>query len=405
MVKSKKSLSCVLKMLSGVEGKILSDLSKKWVLSDVKLPACAVEFCEGKCRGCTNSGGLYLQCGRKCVQGMNFCKTCVESFVEEGRPKNGLYAERVSVENWRSEEGKEPKSWLKYLQERGLTKEDGEEFLKSKGIESIPDREWIVKKRGGGRGRSVSDTSSEGEKGTPRFIAVDGKRKSPPKDQAHKGKNGSMLRVMYYKESGRVVKVNVPNWTDEANAKFADMYCNGEQGQNEGKEIAKKGKSKRSKKDDKMAEMAEMLAKLVAENESLKKNKISKNDESKEESKEENKDEAREAKMAALKKAKAEKKSALLKKKLEEEKKRKLEAAEEARRQQEALKAQLAALEAEDGDDDFDDEDDGEIEFNEFEHNGTKYHRDEDGSLYTDDGDYWGYVNDSDEVVEGDRED
>ena len=316
--------------------------------------------------------------------------------------ENGLYEERVSVENWRSEDGKEPKTWMKYLQERGLTKEDGEEFLKSKGIESIPDSEWIVKTRRGGRGRSVSDTSSEGEKGTPRFIAVDGNRKSPPKDQAHKGKNGAMLRVMYYKESGRVVKVNVPNWTDEANAKFADMYCDGEQDQNEGKEIAKKGKSKRSKKDDKMAEMAEMLAKLVAENESLKKNKT---DEASVTTTKKTEAADKEAKMAALKKAKAEKKAALLKKKLEDEKKRKLEAAAEAKRQQEELAAQIAALEEEDGDDDFDEDDDGEIEFNEFEHNGTKYHRDEDGSLYTDDGDYWGYVNDSDEVVEGDRED
>ena len=226
---SKKSLESVLKMLTGVEGKVLSELSKSWALSDVKLPAMAVVFCEGKCSGCTKSGGLYLQCVRKCVNGVKFCKTCVDSFVEEGRPKNGLYEERVSVENWRSEDGKEPKTWMKYLQERGLTKEDGVEFLKSKGIESIPDSEWIVKTRRGGRGRSVSDTSSEGEKGTPRFIAMDGNRKSPPKDQAHKGKNGAMLRVMYYKESGRVVKVNVPNWTDEANAKFADMYSDGEQ--------------------------------------------------------------------------------------------------------------------------------------------------------------------------------
>jgi hypothetical protein len=419
----KKDLSCVLKMMEGVEEKILCDLSKAWALSDVKLPACASVEMEEKCSGCTKSSGLYLQCERKKVNGTAFCKGCIESFVEEGRPKNGLYKERLSVENWRSNEGKEPKSWMKYLQESGLSKEDGLEYLKSKGIESIPEKEWIVKKRGS-RGRSVSDTSSEGEKGTPRFISLEGKRKSPPKDKAHKGNNGAMLRVMFYKESGRVSKVNVQNWTDEANKKFAEMYCDGEEDQNQGTEVVKKGKSKRSRKDDKLAEMTEMLAKLVAENESL---KLDKNPESKDagdliekteaaklvEKAEAAKlvEKAEAAKLIALKKAeaaklialkKAEKKSALLKKKLEDEKKRKKEAAAEVRRQQEALKLQIAALENEEFDDD--EEGDGEIEFNEFEHNGTKYHRDEENSLYTDDGDFWGYVNDSNEVVEGDRD-
>ena len=67
----------------------------------------------------------------------------------------------------------------------------------------------------------------------------------------------------------------------------------------------------------------------------------------------------------------------------------------------ETIPADVVAIAA--TEEDFD-EDDEEDEFKEFEHNGTKYYRDEDGSLYTIDGDYWGYVTESGDVIKGDRD-
>ena len=65
-----------------------------------------------------------------------------------------------------------------------MTREDGEEFLRSKDIEvsSIPASEWELPSRRRGRGRAVSDTSSEGERTTIRFLPLEGKKKSPKKD-------------------------------------------------------------------------------------------------------------------------------------------------------------------------------------------------------------------------------
>jgi hypothetical protein len=49
---------------------------------------------------------------------------------------------------------------------------------------------------------------------------------------------------------------------------------------------------------------------------------------------------------------------------------------------------------------DFDDE---EADFNPFEYEGVEYHRDEDDNLYTSEGDLWGYLDDENRVLEGER--
>ncbi len=432
MMKTKTKTLCeVLSMMSSLGVEMEGGrLAHMWKLSELELPACAVGLNREGCMGCRKANGLYLQCVKKVKMGSTFCTSCERSFVSDGRPRHGLYSERISQENWKDEEGKSPKSWLSYLMSQGVSREDGEEFLKSKNVDvsNIPDKEWLMSKKKSGRPRSivgVSDTDSEGGSFTSRFIPVDGKRKSPPKDKAHKGKNGAYLRVHYFKETGVVAKVNIPNWTDEANAKFAELYCNGESGKEQGKEYSKAAKKKAKKKgDDQLAamqakfeadakaqadEIASLKAMLAQRNTDASAPEVAaptapevaatplpapevaqpapKIDKA-----------AKKKKQEALKKARAEKKAAELKKKLEEAQKKKEE-------EMAALKAQL---EAEQNNEEDDDEagfsDDGEEqEFNPFKHDGNTYHRDEEDNLYTEEGDYWGYINEDDEVIEGDR--
>ena len=304
-----------------------------------------------------------------------------------------------------------------------MTREDGEEVLRMHGIDStsIPEHEWVLPVRGRrGRVRAVSDTSSEGERTTIRFLPLEGKKKSPKKDEAHVGANGKMLRVCVYQESKVVTKVNPGNWTDEAHAKFAEMYCEGRTGEDEGKEFGKS--TKRKKKDAAASQLAEMQAQMEAMKKAYEAQlaaaresneaKIELSAAIEEANEKENKrlkelshaaeQEALEKKRkeAAVKKMRAEKKA-----KADAEKKRKADA--EKKRKAEELKKQLAALEVEQEDElgDFDDSDDEEgQEFNPYEHDGVTYHRDDEDKLYTEEGDYWGYINDNGEAVEGDEE-
>ena len=71
-----------------------------------------------------------------------------------------------------------------------------------------------------------------------------------------------MLRVCVYQESKVVTKVNPGNWTDEAHAKFAEMYCEGRTGEDEGKEFGKSTNVK--KKDAAASQLAEMQAQMEA---------------------------------------------------------------------------------------------------------------------------------------------
>ena len=420
----KKSCEEVMKLLNslGVKGE---GLEKAWRRSEVRLPACVQETLEGGCIGCEVSSGLYLQCS-KAVKKEGRCTVCFRSCQTENRPKYGLWSERLDVPRdrftdgvWRTEEGKEATSWLQYLLNMGLSRKDGEEILRERGIESLPDKEWEEKPKAkrGRRPSTVSDSSSEGgEKAVPRFMPLEGKRKSPPKDQAHKGKNGAMLRVYVTKSTREVRKANPSNWTDEANAKFAEMYCNGDMEATVGQDFGKATKKK--KNDAAQDQLAALQAKLAAAEAKLQAVEESKSAPPAPQAETPQVDapaksevpsaEEKKAKKEALMKARAEKK-----KKAEEEKKKKME---ESKRQQAELMAKLAALQqaeekqlsdVEQEDDelgDFDDSDDEGQDFNPYDHNGVTYHRDEDDQLYTTDGDFWGHINSEGEVVEGEPE-
>ena len=378
--------------------------ARSWALSSLELPAYGRETLEGGCKGVVKNNGLYTQCMSK-VCGENFCKRCANSFVEDGMPKLGLWSERIGKENWTTTDGRRPVTYMQYLKKMNMSRSDGEEFLSSKGVNGIPDSEWELPRRGRGRGRAVSDTSSEGERTTIRFLPLEGKKKSPKKDESHNGVNGAKLRVCVYQESKRVTKVNPMNWTNEAHTKFAELYCEGRMGEDEGKEFGKS--TKRKKKDaaaDQLAEMQAQMAAMKAEYEK----KLAAAQTQDEESNEKGGEAAAEAaaekkrkKEEAVKKMRAEKK-----RKADAEKKRKADA--EKKEKAELLKAQLAALECGEGEElgEFEDSDDDEEdaqEFNPFEHDGVTYHRDDEDKLYTEDGDYWGYINDAEEVVEGEE--
>lgn len=416
----KKSLGEVRELLES-RGISTEGLELSWKKSCVNLPAWAVPLeLGGRCKGCDKAGDLYLQCKAKAMSGKDFCEKCLNSCETENRPENGIYSERINPETerfpdgWRTENGKAAITWMTHLDKLGLTREDGEDILRSRGIEKIPDSEWIMKEKGrrGRRLSTVSDSSSEGgtrSDETCRFLPVDGTRKSPPGSNAHLGKNGKKLRVAKHKITGSVRKVFVENWTEVANAKFATMYCGGETGKNVGQEAPKKSK----KKVDQLAEMQAQLAAMAEENAKL---KAAASTPPAPESKVQqlpvpNEDEKK-VKKLALKKARTAKKAAELKKKMEEQQKLKKEAEEEAKRQQEALQAQLAALksaeelsdvEQDDELGDFDSDDEGQ-EFNPFEYNGVEYHRDDEDNLYTQEGDIWGYVTATGDVVEGERD-
>tara|TARA_B100000242_G_scaffold289612_1_gene259702 strand:+ start:418 stop:1698 length:1281 start_codon:yes stop_codon:yes gene_type:complete len=422
-----KVLSEVLKLLG--DGVNKEDFARKWALSEVSLPACVRSTVEGGCMGLMKDDGLYTQCTQRvCKNG--FCKRCMNSFVEEGMPRLGLWsvrlkASRVGNGEWKTTDGKEALSWASYLRKKKLTRADGEEVLRMNGIDStsIPEHEWVLPVRGRrGRVRAVSDTSSEGERTTIRFLPLEGKKKSPKKDEAHIGTNGKMLRVCVYQESKVVTKVNPGNWTDEAHAKFAEMYCEGRTGEDEGKEFGKS--TKRKKKDAAASQLAEMQAQMEAMKKEYEAQLAAARESKKDGNhlvmssaiEEEKKDETealaeKKRKEAAVKKMRAEKKAkaeAEKKRKAEAEKKAKADAEKKAKAEE--LKKQLAALEAEQEHEqedelgEFDDSDDEGQEFNPYEHDGVTYHRDEEDKLYTEDGDYWGYINDNGEAVEGDEE-
>ena len=219
----------------------VGEFSRVWALSNLELPAYGRGTLDGGCKGVVKNGGLYTQCMSKvCRNG--FCKRCENSFVEEGMPKLGLWGERIGEKDWTTTDGRRPITYMQYLKKQKMTRADGEEFLRSKDVDvsQMPESEWELPSRRRGRGRAVSDTSSEGERTTIRFLPLEGKKKSPKKDESHSGVNGAKLRVCVYQESKLVTKVNPTNWTDEAHVKFAELYCEGRMGEDEGKEFGKR---------------------------------------------------------------------------------------------------------------------------------------------------------------------
>ena len=95
-----------------------------------------------------------------------------------------------------------------------------------------------------------------------RFLPLDSySGVSPPKEQAHKGKNGNVLRVCAY-EDGIVVKVNLENWTDEAKAKFEKLYC----GWYDGVDcVQARAEEEKRQSGQRLAEMRALLARLTGE--------------------------------------------------------------------------------------------------------------------------------------------
>jgi len=390
----KYNLSDCLGLMSGASEDVKKSFARAWKMRGLELPACVVKVNKEGCQGLRKAGGLWLQCSKKVVSG-GFCTTCRNSFVDEGKPKHGLYATRIGEEEWKTVDGKRALTFMEYLKQEGLDRSAGEEFLSSRGIESLPENEWEVREpERRRRGSAVSDTSSEGgekERTTSRFLPLEGKKKSPPKGESFKGKNGAMLRVHVYKESKRVVKVNVGNWTDAANARFTELY--GGDGGNEGQDYGRK----KSKKDDQSNQMAAMQAQIAA--------LMARNKELEEGQKEEKIDAPKapvakkqnlptpETKSSDDKKKKAEKKAA--------------EKAAAKKKLQEEMAAKMAALDEEDDElgDFSDEEDEEEAEMNPYEHNGTTYHRDEETDyLYTEEGDFWGHITEEGTVVEGEPE-
>ena len=415
-------------------GKVLQDVLKllpvgsnevafirAWNLSELSFPAVLCKVDVSGCGACKKAGKLYLRCGKPLMAGSNWCKTCDANMVSEGRPKHGIFAERIGKEgkykdracDWRTDEGETPITFMQYLKKKGMTRADGEEFLGER-LAELPEYEWKLPTRGR-RGSAVSDTSSEGGRGkyTSRYLPLDTYKGVSPSDveHAHKGSNGKVLRVYKYTD-GSVRKVNLNNWTEAAHAKFLEMY--GGEGTNEGFEEAKKKRGKKHANDaalEQMDEMRAMLEKLTAERDAAQAALEAKS------SGEEKSvvDEEAEAKVKADRKAKL--KAEKAKKKAEKLAKKKAEAAEalkkqqeELKRQQEELQKQMAATdemsEEEDSDafDSDEDSDEEEVVFNGYEYKGTLYHLDEDTQeLSTDDGEHFGYIDSDGEVHEGEK--
>ena len=453
---SGKQLCEVLKLLpASVDA---SDFARRWNISNLELPAFARATVEGGCLGVVVNGGLFTQCTSKVCKG-GFCRKCINSFVEDGMPRLGLWSDRLN-KGWTTTDGRRPLTYAQYLKKKNVSLEDGKEYLREKDVDvsKIPESEWrekVSRKRRVGAG--VVDTDDEGEvkvsaqRVTNRQVPIDGKKKSPKKENAHIGISGSFLRVRVHKETHVVEKIRADNWTEAGNAKFAELYCEGRLGEDVGKDYnIRKSSSKKSAAQNQLAELeeraakkdsriAELEAKLAAAmNSSMENDEETKKSDEQTERKcelvrqirkldpgysggeigenesdiiaqmeqtlkdliEKKRKEEELAKRRADKKAKV---AAAKKAKAEEAKKKAEEEKQKLMAQLEALKAQ-----AEKDDDltfdDSDEEDDGAEEFNPFEWEGTTYHRNDDDHLYTEDGDYWGYVNANGEGVEGDEE-
>jgi len=404
-----KVLQEVLKLLPS--GSNEKDFIRAWNMSELERPAVLCKE-ESGCGGCKVGGGLYLRCGKPLMSGGSWCKSCDANMVSEGRPKHGIFVERIGDENWRTDEGKSAITFMQYLKKKGMTRADGEEFL---GGSELPEYEWKLPTRGR-RGSAASDTSSEGGRGkyTSRYLPLDSYKGVSPSDveHAHKGSNGKVLRVYKY-SNGTVRKVNQNNWTDSAHKKFEEMY--GGDGSSEGFEEAKKKRGKNHPNDaaiEQMDEMRSMLEKLTAERDAAKaelaKVEISaKAPEEKTNDIDEKVDEKVDEKAVKKAKLKAEK----AKKKAEKLAKKKADAAEaikkqqeELKRQQEELQKQMAEEMDEEDDSDAFDSDEEEVVFNGYDHNGTLYHLDEESQeLSTEDGEHFGYIDSDGEVHEGDK--
>jgi len=386
-----KSLECVLKLLSSDVNK--EEFKKAWKLSTLELPACVMlGSVEDQCGGCVRGSGLYLRC-KRLVVGKLMCKKCENSCQEEGRPRQGLWSERIEVLKWSDEMGRTPITWMEYLKKNGLSRADGEEFLKEKEILNMPESEWELK--GKKKRTAVSDTSSEGCRITTRCLPKVGKKKSPSSSESHLGKNKAMLRVEVYQDTGIVLKINVENWTTEANEKFVELY-------GEGKEY---GRAKKKKGDSRLMELQALLDEQTSQMALMRAQM--------------NGGISPTAPVAAVAPAEvtpspvtpvteglSEISAADTKKAAKVARKLKKEAERVAK--EKILLAQIAALKQPEEEEEIgefsDSDDDDEISVEPFEYKGVTYNKDDGGILYTAEGEQWGYIDDEKEIQEGERE-
>ena len=403
-----KVLQEVLKLLPSGSNEI--NFIRAWNMSELERPAVLCKEGSG-CGGCKVAGGLYLRCGKPLAG--SWCKTCEANMVSDGRPKHGIFAERIVDENWRTDEGKCPITFMQYLKKKGMTRADGEEFL---GGSELPEYEWKLPTRGR-RGSAASDTSSEGGRGkyTSRYLPIESYKGVSPSDveYAHKGSNGKVLRVYKY-GNGTVRKVNPNNWTDVAHTKFEEMY--GGDGSYEGFEETKKKRGKKHQNDaaiEQMDEMRAMLEKLTAERDAAQAALQAKDgvDDEKVDDEKVDDEKVDDEKVDEKAVKKAQIKADKVKKRAEKLAKKKAEAAEaikkqqeELKRQQEELQKQMADEMDEEDDSDAFDSDEEEVVFNGYEHNGTLYHLEEESQeLSTEDGEHFGYIDSDGEVHEGEK--
>ena len=74
-----------------------------------------------------------------------------------------------------------------------------------------------------------------------RYLPKTGNERSPLIEYAILGKGRSPLRVRVCVKTGDVIKIGRWGWTEEGHKKFAEIYCNGEEGTYKGKDPYKRG--------------------------------------------------------------------------------------------------------------------------------------------------------------------
>ena len=74
-----------------------------------------------------------------------------------------------------------------------------------------------------------------------RYLPKTGNERSPLIEYAILGKGRSPLRVKVCVKTGDVIKIGRWGWTEEGHKKFAEIYCNGEEGTYKGKDPYKRG--------------------------------------------------------------------------------------------------------------------------------------------------------------------
>jgi hypothetical protein len=129
--------------------KTISALAEKYVMN--KRKEIAIPYVGEKekwCGGMKICGGLYNQCRKEREGKKRYCKECSEEASKnEGVPYEGDIKERKKWKKNKDREGKKLLSYMTYLEERNLTREDAETEAMRHGI-VIPEEYFEKKTRG-----------------------------------------------------------------------------------------------------------------------------------------------------------------------------------------------------------------------------------------------------------------